>query len=218
MIRHHNSDSAGSSHCPLQPKVHQKLHLPQQNTELSVPHSGGSSSSCRNNSIPVPVHCEANLQSTQHSVRARLVNSKLSHSESSQLSESRHSRSPLTNPLCNTKTHTKHPHKPPQPAHLYGEELKMWVCNNNLIFFFTFIYSQNKEIKVYVNLYYYIMFYLLFGCIEMDYCRPHWTSRAIPKWMKCKSVEKMASVLMGFQRGWTKPPWAMDTFIFLMVP
>ncbi|XP_013867133.1 DNA repair protein REV1 isoform X2 [Austrofundulus limnaeus] len=128
MIWHHNSETAGSSHCPLQPSVHQKLHLPQQNTEFSVSHSGGSSSSCRNNSIPVPVHCEANLQSTQHSFKARLVNPKLSRSESSQLSDSRHSRSSLTNPLsnqCNTKTHTKHPHKSPQPAHLLGEELKI---------------------------------------------------------------------------------------------
>ncbi|XP_017265842.1 DNA repair protein REV1 [Kryptolebias marmoratus] len=120
MILRHNAEIAGSSHCPLQPNVHQKLHLPPRNTELSVPRGGGSSSSCRNNSIPVPVRSDADPQSAQNSFKVRLVNPTPSHSESSQLADSRHSRSSLSN-QCNTK----HPHRSPQSSHLHGEELKI---------------------------------------------------------------------------------------------
>ncbi|XP_037542483.1 DNA repair protein REV1 [Nematolebias whitei] len=124
LILGHNAETAGSSRCPLQPNVHQKLHLPQRNTELSVPHSGGSSSSCKNNSIPVPIRSEADPPSTQHCFKARLVNPKPSHSESSQFTNSQHNRSPHTNPLSN-HCNTKHSHKSLQSAHVHGEELKI---------------------------------------------------------------------------------------------
>ncbi|KAM6934021.1 DNA repair protein REV1 [Xenentodon cancila] len=118
-------ETAGPSHSSFQPNLHQKLHLPQRNTELSVSHNGQPSSSCKNNSIPIPVRGGARPPSPQHSSEARLVNPQPDHSISSQLiTDSRHRSPSDTHPLRNPH-HTKHPLKSPHSSHQEEEELKI---------------------------------------------------------------------------------------------
>ncbi|XP_041856997.1 DNA repair protein REV1 isoform X1 [Melanotaenia boesemani] len=118
MTLRQTSEIAGPSHSLLQPDVHQKLPLPQRNTELSVPHNGQFS-------IPTPSRRSAHPQSTQHCTEAHSVKPKPALSASSQLfSDSRHRSPSHTHPLSNP-CHTKHPHKSLQSPHLQEEELKI---------------------------------------------------------------------------------------------
>uniref|UniRef100_A0A1A7YB70 DNA repair protein REV1 n=1 Tax=Iconisemion striatum TaxID=60296 RepID=A0A1A7YB70_9TELE len=107
---HRNSTATKSSLLPLQTSANQKLRLPQRDTELSVPHSERSSSSCLNNSIPVSTRAEADPLSTLHSGKARSVNPR-----PSQLITDSNSRS--SHKQCSTK----HTH----PARLHEEDFKI---------------------------------------------------------------------------------------------
>uniref|UniRef100_A0A1A8JYG9 DNA repair protein REV1 n=1 Tax=Nothobranchius kuhntae TaxID=321403 RepID=A0A1A8JYG9_NOTKU len=117
VILHRSSTATGSGHLPLQTSAHQKLRSPQRNTELSVPHSERSLSSCQNNSILVSTRIEADPLSTLHSGRARSVNPR-----PSQLT---------TDLLTHNQCSTKHSH----PAHLHEEDLKingrLWTSVDN---------------------------------------------------------------------------------------
>uniref|UniRef100_A0A1A8E4X0 DNA repair protein REV1 n=1 Tax=Nothobranchius kadleci TaxID=1051664 RepID=A0A1A8E4X0_NOTKA len=107
VILHRSSTATGSGHLPLQTSARQKLRSPQRNTELSVPHSERSLSSCQNNSILVSTRIEADPLSTLHSGRARSVNPR-----PNQLT---------TDLLTHNQCSTKHSH----PAHLHEEDLKI---------------------------------------------------------------------------------------------
>ncbi|XP_061580132.1 DNA repair protein REV1 [Cololabis saira] len=117
--RRQTSEAAGPSRGSAHPNVHHNLHPPPPcNTELSVPHNGWPSSTCRNNSVPVPGRAGTPSRTPQHHPEARLVTAQPDRPISSQLiTESRHPpRSPHQ---------TKPPHKPPLPAHPEEEEAKM---------------------------------------------------------------------------------------------
>ncbi|XP_078796223.1 DNA repair protein REV1 isoform X2 [Oryzias latipes] len=97
---HQTLEVAGTSQSSLQPNVRQKLHLPQQKIGLSVPHTGPSLLSCRNNHIP-PSSCSS-PQPTQHSIGHSIVGQIIT--------DSKH-RGPLQSHPPQNLNHTKPPHK-----------------------------------------------------------------------------------------------------------
>ncbi|AWP13347.1 putative DNA repair protein REV1 [Scophthalmus maximus] len=121
-LRPQASEIAGPSHGPLQPSVHQKLHLPQRSAQHSVPSHEQSSSRFQNDANPSPSHSKhyqdnVKPHSIQRSAAACIINSQPSHLASSCLNiEPRH-RSPLhTHPLSNPSS-TKPPQSPLQTPH-----------------------------------------------------------------------------------------------------
>lgn len=123
MILRQTSEIAGPSHGTLQPNVHQKLHLPQRNIQLSVLNREPSSSSCQNK--PIPSHSRPQPQSIQRGSAACFVSPQPSHLVSSHLITDPRHRGPLhTHPLSNP-SNTKHPHKSPQSASPQEAELKI---------------------------------------------------------------------------------------------
>lgn len=111
---HQTLEVAGTSQSSLQPNVRQKLHLPQQKIGLSVPHTGPSLLSCRNNHIP-PSSCSS-PQPTQHSIGHSIVGQIIT--------DSKH-RGPLQSHPPQNLNHTKPPHK---STHRKEEEkIAMWV-------------------------------------------------------------------------------------------
>ncbi|XP_040056729.2 DNA repair protein REV1 isoform X2 [Gasterosteus aculeatus] len=106
------SDTAGPSHGPLQPSVHQRLNLPQHSAQHSPLNRKESMSSCQNNSIPnsnnSPLHQDNDQpQSVQQSSAVGFINPRPSPTWSALLNADPRHRSLHSDPS---------PTKPHQPA------------------------------------------------------------------------------------------------------